>query len=90
MSLNFMGELSIVMGELKINHERNKGKCFLEDGYIYIYIICIMKCIAYHIYLYVHLCLHNSKQQGALFVRSSNHNKFVTQTVTQSDSNQYA
>lgn len=33
---------------------------------------------------------HNSKQPGALFVRSSNHNKFATQTATQSDSNQYA
>lgn len=30
-----MGELSIVMGELKIDHERNKDNCFLEDVYIY-------------------------------------------------------
>lgn len=41
MSLNFMGELKIdqpgsMSWACSHNHERNKGKCFLEDVYIYI------------------------------------------------------
>ena len=80
MSLNFMGELKIdqpgsMSWASSHNHERNKGKCFLEDVYIYLHIYtyiyiytCIMKCITYHIYLYVHLCKNTTQNNQGPFL----------------------